>query len=529
MRRLFAAFLTLSLLPFAVGQPGTTTRVSVSSAGVEGDDFCRNSTLSGDGRYVAFLSRASTLVAGDTNGMIDIFVRDRQTAQTIRVSVSSGGVQANNNSTFPSISRDGRYIAFTSNATNLVANDTNNATDCFVYDMVTAETTLVSRNSSGTQGNLHSNNAHLSADGNFCTFSSDATNLVANDTNNQHDAFVHNRTTGETTRISLSSTGTQGNGISFPTSLSADGRFVAFESSANNLVAGDTNGFRDVFLHDRLSAETTRVSVSAASAQGNNSSYDANISGDGRYIVYRSVANNLVLSDTNNNFDVFLYDRLTGAVSMVSLDSLGKQGNRGASDPTISENGRIVSFASDSSGLVSGDTNQGTDLFVKDLLTGNLRRVSVSTSGGQAFLGGINYPAMSSDGRVVSFQSESKNLVPSDTNNESDIFVNEVGPTNELVGFTINVATLAGQNRTIGTVQMAFPAVLRSDVITIVNSNHLIMPAQITIDAGAMSKVFAIQAMPMVTTISETVVVRYGFQSETANLLLVPFVPSSLQ
>ncbi|MEQ1824007.1 MAG: hypothetical protein ABL949_15975, partial [Fimbriimonadaceae bacterium] len=159
----------------------------------------------------------------------------------------------------------------------------------------------------------------------------------------------------------------------------------------------------------------------------------------------------------------------------------------------------------------------------------NVRRLSVSTSGGQEFLGGVSYSCMSSDGKVVSFTTESKNLVSPDTNNEPDVFVNEVGPTNELVGFSINVPTLAGENRTIGTVQMGFPAVLRSDVITIVNSSHLIMPAQITIDAGAMSKSFAIQAMPLVTTINETVIVRYGFQSETARLTLVPFVPSALQ
>lgn len=537
MKLLLTSLLTAGMLPFALGQPGTTTRVSVSSAGVESNGFSWTPALSGDGRYVAFASNATNLVAGDTNGYGDIFVRDRQVGQTIRVSVSSAGLQANGGSVLPSMSSNGEYACFSSGASNLVAGDVNGRDDSFIHNLITGETQVVSTSSTGVRGNGNSGTPFLSAEGRFAAFVSSASNLVPDDTNGKNDVFVKDRQTGETRRVSISSAGAQGTGgiiggnaTYTPIGISADGRFVCFNSDFTNLVGGENNGARHVFVHDRQVGVTIRVSISSSGAQAITSSYEPSISGDGRYIVFSSGAPNLVAGDLNGfTSDVFLHDRLTGATSLVSLTSQGQQVNRDSRLPQISHDGRLVAFESFSDAYVLGDTNQGTDFFIKDRLTGNIRRVSLSSSGGQAFLGGVSHTSMSADGRVVAFSSESKNLVQNDTNNERDIFASEVGPTNELVGFSIRVPTLAGENRTIGTVQMGFPAVLRSDVITIVNSNHLIMPAQITIDAGAMSKSFAIQAMPLLTTINETVIVRYGFQSETAHLTLIPFVPSAIQ
>src|SRR6266446_1314542 len=244
----------------------TTERVSVTSGGTEGNGASLGSALSADGRFVAFDSAATDLVAGDTNGVSDVFVHDRQTGATERVSVASGGAQGNASSGLigfafpPALSADGRFVAFVSYATNLVPGDTNGATDVFVHDRQTGMTERVSVASDGTQANNASSYPALSADGRFVAFQSDATNLVAGDTNGATDVFVHDRQTGTTERVSVASGGTQGNGFSAGPALSADGRFVAFHDTATNLVAGDTNGASDVFVHE-LTVSTTTTST----------------------------------------------------------------------------------------------------------------------------------------------------------------------------------------------------------------------------------------------------------------------------
>jgi len=184
---------------------GITTRVSVDSSGIQGDIYSFVPSISADGRYVAFESFATNLVAGDNNGYLDIFVRDRQTGQTTRVSVDNSGNQGNGHSSAPSISADGRNVAFQSDATNLVAGDTNGVYDIFVHDRQTGRTTRVSVNSSGIQGNAYSDQPSISADGRHVAFESLATNLAAGETNGATDVFVHDRQTGQTTRVSVGS------------------------------------------------------------------------------------------------------------------------------------------------------------------------------------------------------------------------------------------------------------------------------------------------------------------------------------
>jgi len=237
---------------------GVTTRVSVDSSGNQGDSDSGGSSISSDGRYVAFNSYASNLVAGDTNGMPDVFVHDTVTGETTRVSVDSSGNQGNGHSYSPSISSDGRYVAFDSEATNLVAGDTNGWYDIFVHDTMTGETIRVSVGSSGNQGNYISFSPSISSDGRFVAFQSLATNLVAGDTNGVWDVFVHGTVTGVTSRVSVGSSGNQGDGDSRFPSISSDGRYVAFDSLASNLVPGDI-GVRDVFVHDRQGAVTVLV------------------------------------------------------------------------------------------------------------------------------------------------------------------------------------------------------------------------------------------------------------------------------
>src|SRR6266566_3635770 len=201
-----------------------------------------------------------------------------QASQTTLVSVDSVGTQGNEGSGGPSLSADGRSVTFASTATNLVPGDTNGIRDTFVHDLTTGQTVRVSVNSAGTQGNDSSFSPSLSADGQLVAFASDASNLVAGDTNGAEDIFVHNLTTGQTARVSVDSAGTQGNGASFFPVISADGQLVAFESLATNLVPGDTNGGRDIFVRDLTTGQTVRVSVDSAGIEGNGDSFSPSLS-----------------------------------------------------------------------------------------------------------------------------------------------------------------------------------------------------------------------------------------------------------
>jgi uncharacterized membrane protein len=397
-------------------------RVSVASDGTQANNGSGPAAISADGRYVAFESLASNLVSGDTNGVRDIFVRDRYTGQTTRVSVASDGTQGNANSFAPSLSADGRYVAFESVASNLVSGDTNSREDAFVHDRQTGQTTRVSVAGDGSQGNERSARPVISADGRYVAFGSVASNLVSGDTNNFFDVFVHDRQTGQTTRVSLASNGTQGNEGSAQPAISADGRFVAFLSIATNLVSGDTNNSMDVFVHDRQTGQTTRVSVASGGTQANSNSLTPNISADGRFVAFESAASNLVSGDTNNANDIFVHDRQTGQTTRVSITSNGTQANNTSNFAAISADGRFVVFNSNASNLVSDDTNNFFDVFIHDRQAGQTNLLSVALNGAQGN-NSSRRPAVSANGRFVVFESLATNLVGGDTNATFDIFV----------------------------------------------------------------------------------------------------------
>lgn len=416
------------LLLSASGTGADTIRVSVDSGGNEIRGTLGAAPTSGDGRFVTFRSAATNLVPGDTNTHFDIFVRDRQGGAVSRVNVDSAGGQANSSGYYPTISADGRFVGFQSDATNLVPGDTNNAYDIFVHDRQSGVTSRVNVDSAGTQANANSFSLSISADGRFVAFDSEASNLVAGDTNNQSDVFVHDRQSGVTSRVSVGNAGTQANLGSFEPSISANGRFIAFQSNATALVAGDTNNAMDIFVHDRQSRITTRVSVDSAGLQTNGPvivNSDPSISGDGRFVAFQSNAPNLVAGDTNYFIDIFVHDRQTAITSRVNVDSAGSQANRGSYNPTISADGRFVGFQSDATALVGGDTNNQSDIFVHDRQNRTTTRVSVDNLGDQAN-GGSYTPFVSADGRFVAFNSEAGNLVPGDTNLNLDIFIREL-------------------------------------------------------------------------------------------------------
>jgi len=401
-------------------EPSATTLISVSSAGAQTDASSAHSAVSVGGRYIAFESSASNLVAGDTNAMQDIFVHDRQTGLTERVSVDSAGGQADGSSAFPQISADGRFVVFSSEATNLVSEDTNSVLDVFVRDRESGETSRVSVAADGAQGDGWSYIPSISTDGRFIVFASGAANLVAGDLNGYEDVFVHDRQSGEISLVSVASDGTQGDFYSQLPTISSDGRFVAFESNASNLVAGDTNHTADVFVHDRQSGDTWMVSVSSGVAQGDDWSYDPYISSDGRTVVFTSDASNLVDDDINNTPDVFVHDLQTSQTQLVSLAGDGQLGNAASWEGGISADGRFVAFISYASNLVPGDANDLRDAFVVDRQTGEVARVSVSSAGGEAN-GASEFPSISPDGFVVGFASYADNLVEGDVNNVCDL------------------------------------------------------------------------------------------------------------
>ena len=407
----------------AAGATATTVRESVASNGGQANGYSADAAISADGQFVAFVSGASNLVPGDTNGATDVFVRDRQAGTTSRVSVPTGGGQANGDSDVPAISADGRFVVFISAASNLVSGDTNGVADVFVRDRRAGTTSRVSVAAGGGQANGTSFDPSISADGRFVAYSSAASNLVRGDSNDTYDVFVLDRQTATTTRVSVRSNGSQANNVSYTPRISGDGRSVAFVSLASNLVPGDTNRTADVFVHDRQSGTTSRVSVSSDGHQAAKRRSDApSISADGRFVAFVSLASNLVPGDTYGKADVFVRDRQSGTTSKVSLRSDGDQVNWPSLDPSISADGRYVAFRSGAAKLVAGDTNGKPDLFVRDRRTGTTSRVSLRSNDGQAN-GNSDVASISADGRFVAFDSSASNLVPGDTNGVSDIFV----------------------------------------------------------------------------------------------------------
>jgi flagellin-like hook-associated protein FlgL len=437
------------------GYAGGTTRVSTSSSEAQGDGLSYVLAISADGRFVLFDSSASDLVAGDTNSHRDTFVKDTVTGATTRVSTDSAGAQGNNRSYSRTISADGRFVAFMSRASNLVAGDTNSLDDVFVKDMLTGVTTRVSTDGAGGQGNGYASSAAISADGRYVAFASRASNLVTGDTNGRTDAFVKDTLTGVTTRVSTDSAGGEANNNSSVTAISADGRFVVFSSQASNLVTGDTNGSSDSFVKDTLTGAITRINTDSTGAQANDQSYDATaISADGRYVTFSSRASNLVAGDTNSAVDAFVKDLLTGLTTRVSTNSAGTQGNYQSHVGGMSADGRYVTFTSVASNLVSGDTNSRRDAFVKDMLTGVTTRVNTDSAGAEA--NGHSYaasssPSISSDGRFVAFNSIASNLVAGDTNGSQDVFLRDLTKTgvNQLAGLIVSNRVSAGVTQTL--------------------------------------------------------------------------------
>ena len=447
----------------------TIERVSINSqeeqANADPQNYgSQDGNISNNGQLVAFESNANNLVPDDNNGVADVFVRDRQTGITTRVSVNSFGQEGNNQSgafsdaILPALTPDGRFVAFESKATNLAPADNNaDEWDIFVRDRQTETTTQVSVTNNGVGGNDSSRNPAITPDGRFVAFESRADNFDRDNGLGTWDIFIHDRDfdgngsfdlgTSRTFQMSINGIGLGGNDDSFDPSVSSDGRFVAFESDADNLVDGDNNGVRDIFLHDRDpdgngvfdrgNSSTTRLPVGLGGVEANNASFDPQFSGNDRFIVFESLANNLVEGDNNNALDIFVYDLQTGLTNRVSVDASGFGGNQASSQPSISNDGRFVGFSSSASNLVLGDNNGVEDVFVHDRDpdrngifdegNGVTTRISINDAGEEGNANSFQ-AVVSGDGSLVAFESFADNLVPGDTNGVADIFISTIDP-----------------------------------------------------------------------------------------------------
>lgn len=439
-RRRFAWNVLLALLACAFLATGVSAQngaelVSKSRQGASAEGSSAGPSLNRDGRFVAFYSDAPDLVSGDRNRQRDIFLLDRKTGRIELASRGFDGGGANGPSaadgSAPSISQSGRWIAFSSRASNLVPDDGNGLDDVFVYDRQEGLTVRVSRGIDG-EPNGASTAPRISADGRFVVFQSFASNLDDDDANGRSDVFLFDRGTGTTTRVSHAPDGAEADGASFTPAISGNGRVVAFASAATNLVAGDTNRFADIFVHDTRSGTTVRASVRSDGRQADGTSFLPDLTFDGDLVAFKSDAANLVPADSNGRTDVFVHVLASGATERVSVDSFGNQADGLSGAPKISADGGYVAFPSFASNLDPDDGNRASDLFVFDRTAerengtfGALRRVSVERKDLEAPTGNVSelQPALSGDGRFVAFASEAANLVPFDINNLSDVFV----------------------------------------------------------------------------------------------------------
>ncbi|CAO3407237.1 hypothetical protein [Azospirillum largimobile] len=402
---------------------------SSNAEGIGGNSNSSAPVISADGTKVVFQSAADDLVPGDTNGEYDVFLKDLTTGAITMVNQAADGTIANGFFSNFELSENGRTVAFSSDADSLVPGDTNGTFDVFVKDMVTGQVTLVSQSAGGIPANGRSTAPALSADGRIVAFESSASDLVPGDGNGLPDIFVKDLATGAVTLASQTAGGAQTDGMSVSPLLSADGTKLVFTSAATNLVPGDANGEMDTFFKDLATGQITLVSQAADGTQPNRLSGGTSLSADGTRVVFATAADNLVPNEANDTDDVFVKDLATGALTLVSQTAGGVQSNGWSGDARISGDGTKVVFVSNATNLVPNDTNGLTDVFMKDLTTGEITLVSLSPDGQTG--SGANWgdaATVSFDGSRVAFSSAAPDLSPDDANGPLlDVFVATLG------------------------------------------------------------------------------------------------------
>ena len=413
-----------------------TFRISAGLGGIAADGSSARPSLSAAGGLIAFDTAATNLPASGLNGTIrDVLATERASGRTALMSAAPDGSPANGDSTAAAVAGNARRVAFVSAASNLVAGDGNGQIDVFVRD-VGGGVQRVSVAADGSDPNGPSSEPDMSHDGRFVAFSSAATNLVPGDTNGQPDVFVRDLSAQITRRISVAGGGVEAQGASRAPALAASGLYASFESSAANLVGGDTNGIPDVFKADLRTGHLERVTVSSGETQQNKGviapfAQVSDISTNGRRVVFESDATNLVSRDRNDDTDVFVRDTGTGRTERVSLAAGGLEAFNDSFSPSISPNGRYVAFESFAENLAPGDA-RGEDVFIHDREIGATVVANVTANGRPRSPEGVRQllqrPVMSADAKVVGFASTANNLTAIDNESGLDVFVRLLDP-----------------------------------------------------------------------------------------------------
>ena len=399
--------------------------VSVDSSEKQGSEFTEFPVLSSDGRYVLFTTR-NRFVAEDTDNTGDVYLRDRQLGTTTLVSAGVGGTAANEPAAGYAIALvNGEVLVlFSTGASNMQAVQSYSGSQLYLRNMTTNALTVVSRSTGGDFGDGPHFDARISDDGKFIVYVSGSTNLVANDTNARDDIFLFDIDNTETTRVSLPEVTGEIDDHAQNPFLSGDGNFVAFSTSATNLVTGDTNGDFDVYRIDLRDGSVLRIS-NGFNGEPNADSHCTGISDDGMFVSYRSIATNLVVGDTNGLSDSFVYDVAMDQTIRVSVDSAGNQmtgSGSGITTGALSGNGEYYVFSTLSATLVADDTNGKSDVFRHHLPTSVTEKLSINPFG-DPMNDSSNRVDISADGAVVVYESRATNLCPPDANGgDVDIF-----------------------------------------------------------------------------------------------------------
>jgi Tol biopolymer transport system component len=359
----------------------TTSLVSVKSDGTRGSNSYKYAGLpdiSADGRYVVFESSDFLAPENEYSYGYNIYLHDMELGNTSLISIKWDKANPAGSSSDPKISADGRYVTFVSLSKELLTNYQDDPTiaghDVFVHDISTRTNKLVSVASNGSPANHRSDDPSISADGRYIVFVSNATNLVPGEPLNksyQEEVFLHDQVTGETSVVSVNSEGERSNGDSRNPEISADGRYVVFESkNSTNIEAGLDRSYNspDIYVHDRVTGKTTLVSIHNGERGVSDESYNPRISADGRYITFESRARDLIHGITlPGGYKVFIHDQVSKETRLLSYNTGGEPENGGSGNPHISADGNYITFESVSTDLVPGDTNRRKDVFVRYL------------------------------------------------------------------------------------------------------------------------------------------------------------------
>lgn len=487
--------------PASIERSTAIASLNATGAASTFDSFIEGArSLSVDGRYLVFTSYEPTLVAGSDASGPQVYLRDMETGQNFLVSATVAGKAGNGVSEQPAVSAGGRYVVFVSNATDLVTGDSNGKRDVFVRDMAQRSTSLVSASAAGSLADGDSYEPVVSSEGQIVAFYSYATNLVPGDTNSISDVFVVDRGAKNVSRISVGAGGLQSDGGSFAPAISSDGRYVAFRSTATNIVTGRSSNIPGIFVTDRLRGTTALASVATDGTQANDFSFRPSISGDGRYVAFESDATNLVPDDTNRARDIFIRDASAGTTRLVTVSTSQAQADGASRNAAISTNGRIVAFESDASNLVGVDEAGLTDVYVRDLDNLTTEAVSVSTSDATSD-DDSSFPSVSGNGRYVAFTSKASTLAPGNGDHARNVFIRDrsaqevaswLTAAPDVPVLTVSPATADGKEgwyRTTPTVTLSGGARERI-MVSLDGGSSTMYEAPLTIGEGSHSLVF---------------------------------------